>query len=113
MRNQSRARSTPGIFGRLIGERQEIGRREPILRVKYGFHSLRHLFASWLLESFSLKKARAMLGYATMAMTAGTYGHLLPNLENDAAKKEAGALAPPILASVSTDCVSLGRVLSG
>lgn len=41
MRNQSRARSTPGISGRLIAERQEIGRRKPILRVNYGFHSLR------------------------------------------------------------------------
>jgi hypothetical protein len=28
-----------------------------------------------------------------MAMTAETYGHLLPDLENDAAKMEAGALA--------------------
>jgi hypothetical protein len=30
-----------------------------------------------------------MLGHATMAMTADTYGHLLPDLENDAAKMEA------------------------
>jgi hypothetical protein len=34
-----------------------------------------------------------MLGHATMAMTADTYGHLLPDLENDAAKMEAGASA--------------------
>jgi hypothetical protein len=31
-----------------------------------------------------------MLGYATMAITADTYGHLLPDLETDAAKMEAG-----------------------
>lgn len=32
-------------------------------------------------------------GHATMAMTADTYGHLLPDLENDAAKMAAGELA--------------------
>ena len=67
---------------------------QPILRAKYGFHTLRHFFASWLLaEGFSLKKAQGMLGHATMAMTADTYGHLLPDLENDAAKMAAGELA--------------------
>ena len=67
---------------------------QPILRAKYGFHCLRHFFASWLLaEGFSLKKAQGLLGHATMAMTADTYGHLLPDLENDAAKMAAGELA--------------------
>jgi integrase len=70
------------------------GEGDPILRARYGFHTLRHFFASWLLDQgFSLKKAQGMLGHATMAMTADTYGHLLPDLENDAAKMEAGALA--------------------
>jgi integrase len=74
------------------GETDEAG--QPILRAKYGFHTLRHFFASWLLaEGFSLKKAQGMLGHATMAMTADTYGHLLPDLENDAAKMAAGELA--------------------
>ena len=58
------------------------------------FHALRLFFASWLLaEGFSLKKAQGLLGHATMAMTADTYGHLLPDLENDAAKMAAGELA--------------------
>jgi integrase len=66
----------------------------PILRPKYNFHALRHFFASWLLaEGFSLKKAQGMLGHATMAMTADTYGHLFPDLENDAEKMAAGELA--------------------
>jgi integrase len=74
------------------GEKYEDG--QPIMRAKYGFHTLRHFFASWLLaEGFSLKKAQGLLGHATMAMTADTYGHLLPDLENDAAKMEAGQLA--------------------
>src|SRR5215472_10547971 len=74
------------------GQKDADGR--PILRAKYGFHTMRHFFASWLLDQgFSLKKAQAMLGHATMAMTADTYGHLLPDLENDAAKMDAGVLA--------------------
>jgi integrase len=81
-----------------IGLTQDTGKTDatgqPILRAKYGFHCLRHFFASWLLaEGFSLKKAQGMLRHATMAMTADTYGHLLPDLENDAAKMEAGQLA--------------------
>ena len=64
------------------------------MRPKYGFHCLRHFFASWLLAlGFSLKNAQGLLGHATMAMTADTYGHLLPDLENDAAKMAAGELA--------------------
>jgi integrase len=67
---------------------------KPILRAKYGFHCLRHFFASQLLAGdFSLKRAQGLLGHSTMAMTADTYGHLLPDLENDAAKMEAGQLA--------------------
>jgi integrase len=74
------------------GEISEDG--QPILRAKYGFHKLRHFFASWLLaQDFSLKKAQGFLGHATMAMTADTYGHLLPDLEDDAAKMTAGQLA--------------------
>jgi integrase len=81
-----------------IGLTQDTGEKDaegtPVLRAKYGFHCLRHFFASWLLaEGFSLKKAQGLLGHATMAMTADTYGHLLPDPENDAAKMEAGALA--------------------
>jgi integrase len=81
-----------------IGLTEDTGKKDaggrPVLRPKYGFHTLRHFFASWLLaEGFSLKKAQGMLGHATMAMTADTYGHLLPDLENDAAKMAAGELA--------------------
>jgi hypothetical protein len=42
---------------------------------------------------FALKKAQSMLWHATMAMTADTYGHLLPDLENDAAKLAVAARA--------------------
>jgi integrase len=35
---------------------------------------------------------QSLLGHATMAMTAETYGHLFPDLENDAARMADGAL---------------------
>ncbi len=74
------------------GEKDDEG--QPILRAKYGFHTMRHFFASWLIDQgFSLKKVQGMLGHATLAMTADTYGHLLPDLDNDAAKMAAGELA--------------------
>jgi integrase len=54
--------------------------------VKYsGLHKLRHFAASWMLHrheegglGLTLKQAQVALGHATMAMTADTYGHLLP-----------------------------------
>jgi integrase len=74
---------------RPTGETDDEG--QPILRAKYGLHTLRHFFASWLIDQgISLKKVQGMLGHATMAMTADTYGHLFPDLENDAAKMAEG-----------------------
>ncbi len=54
--------------------------------VRYsGLHKLRHFAASWMLHrreeggfGLTLKQAQVRLGHATMAMTADTYGHLLP-----------------------------------
>jgi integrase len=54
--------------------------------IKYsGLHKLRHFAASWMLHrreegglGLTLKQAQVRLGHATMAMTADTYGHLLP-----------------------------------
>jgi integrase len=50
-----------------------------------GLHCLRHFAASWMLHrredgglGLSLKEAQERLGHATLAMTADTYGHLLP-----------------------------------
>ena len=74
---------------RPTGRKDANGR--PIMRAKYGLHTLRHFFASWLIDqNFSLKRVQGMLGHATLAMTADTYGHLFPDLENDAAKMAEG-----------------------
>jgi integrase len=61
---------------------------------KYGFHALRHFFASWVAErGFSHKKVQALLGHSSIQMTFDRYGHLFPSLEDDHAKLAAGALA--------------------
>ena len=51
-----------------------------------GFHSLRHFFASWCINSkadgglgVSPKVVQSWLGHATIAMTLDTYGHLFPS----------------------------------
>jgi integrase len=63
-------------------------------RPKYGLHSLRHFFASWVIErGFSPKKVQALLGHSSITMTYDRYGHLFPSLEDDHAKFAAGELA--------------------
>jgi integrase len=57
-----------------------------IAKAKYtGLHSLRHFFAAWALTrpengglGLTLKELQERLGHSTLAMTADTYGHLLP-----------------------------------
>jgi integrase len=61
---------------------------EPILRhvmrPKYGFHALRHFFASWAIEQgFSAKRLQALLGHASIQMTFDIYGGLFPDDEDD------------------------------
>jgi integrase len=52
---------------------------------KYGLHSLRHFFASWLINrkedggrEMPLKTAQMLLGHSSITMTADAYGHLFP-----------------------------------
>jgi integrase len=53
-------------------------------KTKYGFHCLRHFYASWLIDQgFPIKRLQAMLGHSTMSMTIDVYGHLLPDPEGD------------------------------
>ena len=63
-------------------------------KAKYGFHCLRHFFASWMIETgMSLKRLQAMLGHATMSMTIDVYGHLLPDPDGDQAHMAAAEQA--------------------
>jgi integrase len=51
--------------------------------VKYGLHSLHHLFSSWAIEQgFSPKRLQALLGHSSMQMTFDTYGHLFNHWKN-------------------------------
>jgi integrase len=54
-------------------------------QTKYGLHSLRHFFASWLINrkedggrEMPLKTAQMLLGHSSITMTADVYGHLFP-----------------------------------
>ncbi len=67
------------------GKKGEDG--QPVMDAKYGFHTLRHFFASWLIEQhFSAKKVQGLVGHSTIQMTFDTYGHLFPADEGDHAK---------------------------
>src|SRR6516162_8769153 len=60
-------------------------------RPKYtGPHSLRHFFASWLInpparggQGLPLKVVQQRLGHSSITMTADTYGHLFPAADDE------------------------------
>jgi integrase len=67
-------------------------------KARYGFHTLRHFFASLMIDQgCPMKRLQGMLGHSTMAMTSDTYGHLFPDPEGD---RERMAAAERALASV-------------
>jgi integrase len=59
---------------------------------KYGMHSLRHFFASTMIEQNHLpKRVQEMMGHASLQMTYDRYGHLFPAGEGERAKMEKAA----------------------
>jgi integrase len=51
------------------------------------FHDLRHTCATLLLtKNVNPKVVSEMLGHASIAITLDTYSHVLPNMQNEAAK---------------------------
>ncbi len=66
------------------GETDEKG--QPIIEAKYtGLHSLRHFFASWMINrkedgglGLPPKVVQERMGHATIALTMDTYSHLFP-----------------------------------
>lgn len=57
------------------------------------FHDLRHTHASWLLSnSVPLKVVSERLGHARASTTLDVYGHVLPGMQEDAARKINAAL---------------------
>jgi integrase len=56
-----------------------------------GLHALRHFYASWCINrrkdgglELPLKVVQHRLGHSTIQMTADTYGHLFPNIDDGA-----------------------------
>jgi integrase len=95
-----RAQIAAGITKPVVDEKGKPLRDEDdnaVMEARYsGLHSLRHFAASWMLHrreegglGLSLKEAQERLGHATLAMTADTYGHLLPRHDDSAELAEA------------------------
>lgn len=58
---------------------------DPILRAKYGFHSLRHVAASQFITylRWTPKRVQAVMGHSSIQMTFDRYGHLLEDRDGD------------------------------
>jgi integrase len=59
------------------------------IKPKYGWHSLRHFYASWLINrkaegglELPIKVAQERLGHSSIVMTMDTYGHLFPSSDD-------------------------------
>jgi integrase len=68
-------------------------------RVRFGFHALRHYYASWCINrkadgglELPLKNVSVRLGHASIQITADTYGHLFPS-QDDGAELDAAERA--------------------
>jgi integrase len=54
------------------------------LKAKYGFHSVRHFYASIMIDQGTPpKRLQSLMGHATLAETMDTYGHLFPAGEDE------------------------------
>jgi integrase len=77
-----------GVTAPVLNEHGMPGKDEngkPIVAAKYGWHSLRHFYASWCINrrvdgglELPLKVVQARLGHASIQITADVYGHLFP-----------------------------------
>ena len=58
---------------------------KPILRAKYGFHSLRHAAASLFIAhlGWTPKRVQSVLGHSSITMTFDRYGHLFEDRVGD------------------------------
>jgi integrase len=64
---------------------------KPIIGAKYGWHSLRHFYASWCINrrvdgglELPPKMVQARMGHASIAITMDVYGHLFPRGDDGA-----------------------------
>lgn len=58
----------------------------PVMCARYGLHSLRHAAASaWIKQRIDLKRLQTWIGHESIELTLDTYGHLIMDMEGDAA----------------------------
>jgi integrase len=61
-------------------------KERPVMKARYGLHSLRHAAASaWIKQRIDLKRLQVWLGHENIELTLDTYGHLIADDEGDAA----------------------------
>jgi integrase len=71
----------------------------PLMRGKYGLHSLRHFFCSWLIDRGKAPKdIQVQMGHSSLVMTLDRYGHLFPRQDDadEMARAEAALLTPKL-----------------
>ena len=64
---------------------------KPIVAAKYGWHSLRHFYASWSINrekdgglELPVKVVQARMGHGSIEVTVDVYGHLFPRGDDGA-----------------------------
>jgi integrase len=66
------------------GKRTDDG--EPVWKLRYDWHHLRHVAASsWLNDGIDLKRLQVWIGHENIQLTLDVYGHLVADAEKDAA----------------------------
>lgn len=66
------------------GKRDRKG--EPVWRVRWDWHHLRHVAASnWLNDGIDLKRLQTWIGHENIQLTIDVYGHLIADAKKDAA----------------------------
>ncbi|MBN8841832.1 MAG: site-specific integrase [Sphingomonadales bacterium] len=74
----------------LDGKNKVDAKGRPIMRARYGLHSLRHAAASaWIKQRIDLKRLQTWIGHESIQLTLDSYGHLIADMEGDAALIEA------------------------
>lgn len=91
---RGKVESLPNIWNRHLAPLQVaagiVGAKS---KPKYGAHSLRHFFASWLIDQgFNVKKVQTYLGHSSPVVTLTIYAHLIKG-EDDHEKFAAGEVA--------------------